>query len=168
MQRWLDEMHLTMETLEELVAQSLQLEKFKDSMLAAKVRPYFAAHRDEFDRLTVVRLEGMTAPFAQRVARAWQRSKICPVFSARGRSSGALNGRIDTLFTCDLPSEFVGKPVGSVVGPVPSLGKFSVGQVTRVEAVRFDRATRERIKSLLFESWLTDQRSKAAIRWHWI
>jgi putative peptide maturation system protein len=168
MQRWLDEMHLTMETLEELVAQSLQLEKFKDATVAAQVRPYFRAHRRDFDHLTVVRLEGMTGPFAQRVAKAWRRSKICPIFSARERSSEALSGRIDTLFACDLSSDFVGKPIGSVVGPVSSLGKFSVGQITRVEPARFDRVTRERIKSLLFESWLAGQRSKAVIRWHWI
>jgi putative peptide maturation system protein len=168
MQRWLDEMHLTMETLEELVAQSLQLERFKDATVAAQVRPYFAAHRHNFERLTVVRLEGMTGPFAQRVAKAWRRSKTCPIFSAREGPADAPSGRIDTLFACDLPSEFVGKRAGTVVGPVSSSGKFSVGQVTRVGAARFDRVTRERIKSLLFESWLADQRSTAAIRWHWI
>jgi len=168
MQRWLDDMQLTMETLEQLVAQSVQLEKFKDATVAAQVRPYFAAHRRNFDRLTAVRLEGMTQALARSVAKAWRRSKICPIFSGRGRSSDALNGRIDTLFACDLPAEFVGKSVGSVIGPVSSAGKFSVGQIVRVEAARFDGATRERIRSLLFESWLADQRSRAAIQWHWI
>jgi putative peptide maturation system protein len=169
MQRWLDEMQLTMETLEELVAQSLQLEKFKDATVAAQVHPYFTAHRRNFDHLTVVRLEGMTRPSAERVAKSWRRLKTCPIFTARrGRSLDAPNGRIDTLFACDLPSEFVGKPIGSVIGPVSSSGSFSVGQITRVEGARFDKATRRRIRSLLFEAWLADQRSKAAIRWHWI
>jgi putative peptide maturation system protein len=168
MQRWLDEMQLTMETLEELVAQSLQLQKFKEATVAAQVRPYFAAHRNNFDRLTVVRLEGMTHASARRIANTWRRSKNCPIFSTRGRSLDAQNGRIDTLFACDLPADFVGKFAGSIVGPVTSLDKFSVGQIVRVEAARFDRSTRERIGNLLFESWLADQRSKAAIRWHWI
>jgi hypothetical protein len=72
------------------------------------------------------------------------------------------------VLTVDLPADFVGKSPGSIVGPVTSLDKFSVGQIVRVEAARFDRPTRERIGNLLFESWLADQRSKAAIRWHWI
>jgi putative peptide maturation system protein len=168
MQRWLDDMQLTMETLEQLVAQSIQLEKFKDATVAAQVRPYFAAHRRNFDRLTVVRLDGMTHAPAQRVAKAWRRSKVCPVFSDRGRFPDASSGRVDRLFACDLPAEFGGKPVGSVIGPVPSAGKFSVGQIVRVEAARFDKVTSERIRSLLFESWLADRRSKAAIQWHWI
>ena len=168
MQRWLDDMQLTMETLEELVAQTIQLEKFKDATVAAQARPYFAAHRHNFEHLTVLRLEGMTGPSAQRVAKAWRRLKICPIFSTQAQSSDVKNGRIDTLFACDLPSEFVGKPIGSVIGPVLSFGKFSVGQIVRVGAARFDRATRERIRNLLFEAWLADHRSKAAIRWHWV
>jgi putative peptide maturation system protein len=168
MQRWLDEMQLTMETLQELVLQSLQLQKFQDATVAAQVRPHFAAHRRDFDRLTVIRLEGMTPASARSVASAWRRSGICPIFSARGRSLESPRGRIETLFACDLPAEFAGESAGRVIGPISSARKFSVGQIVRVEAARFDKPTRERIRSLLFESWLVDQRSKAAIRWHWI
>ena len=169
MQRWLDEMQLTLETLQELVAQSLQLQKFKEATIAAQVRPYFTAHRSKFDRLTVIRLEGMSRVSAQRVANAWRRSKICPVFSARWRSLDAQCGRIDAMFACDLPAEFVGQSAGSIIGPVSGSGNdFAVGQIVRVEAARFNRVTRERIGSLLFDSWLADQRSKAAIRWHWV
>jgi putative peptide maturation system protein len=169
MQRWLDDMQLTMETLEELVAQSLQLQKFKEAAVTAQVRPHFEAHRGDFDRLTVMRLDEMTRTSSRRVAEAWRRSKICPVFDRRRAPLRVPSGRLDTLFACDLPAEFAGEPVGSVIGPVSrSGGKFWVGQVLGMEAARFDDATRERIGSLLFEAWLADRRSKAAIRWHWV
>ena len=168
MQRWLDDMQLTMETLGELVAQSLQLQKFKEATVAAQVPPYFAAHRRDFDRLTVMRLQGMTRASSRNVAKAWRRSKICPLFDARRHVLDAPSGRVDTLFACDLPIEFAGEPVGSVIGPVSNGGKFSVGQILRIKTARFDSPTRARIGSLLFEAWLADQRSKAAVRWHWI
>jgi putative peptide maturation system protein len=168
MQQWLDDMQLTMETLQELVAQSLQLEKFKNTLVADQLRPHFDAHRRDFDRLTVMRLETMMRASARRVAATWRRSGTCPVLDGRQAPPRDASGRLETFFACDLPAAFAGAKEGSVIGPVDGGGTFWVGQVLGRHAARYDGATRERIQDLIIDAWLTGQRSKATIRWHWV
>lgn len=167
MQQWLDDMQLTMETLQELVAQSLQLEKFKIALVADQMRPHFDAHRRDFDRLTVMRLETKTPASARRLAATWRRSGTCPVLDGKQAPRDA-SGRLETLFACDLPAAFAGAENGSVIGPVDDGGTFWVGQVLARQAARYDDPTRERIRDLIIDAWLTAQRSKATIHWHWV
>jgi putative peptide maturation system protein len=168
-QSWLDEMQLTMETLEQLVAESLQLQKFKSATVsAAKVRTHFESHRSGFDRLTVMRLEGLTRSSARDVTVRWRQRGTCPAFDRRQTLLRSPKGRLDTLFACDLPPEYGVEPVGAVVGPIPGESGVWVGQVLERSVARFDRATRERISQLLFETWLAEKRSKASICWHWV
>jgi len=168
-QAWLDDMQLTMESLEGLVAESLQLQKFKDAITdAAKVRSYFATHRSDFDRLTVMRLEGLTRRSARDVADRWRRRGVCPVFDGRKAPLQSPTGRLDTSFACDLPPELAAEPVNAVIGPVSGGKTLWVAQVLGRSAARFDGATRERIGRQLFEAWLADKRSTASIRWHWV
>lgn len=155
--------------MEELVAESLQLQKFKDAITdAAKVRSYFAAHRSDFDRVTVMRLEGLTRRSARGVADRWRRRGVCPVFDRHKAPLQSPTGRLDTSFACDLPPELAAEPVNAVVGPVSGGNTLWVGQVLGRSAARFDGSTRERIGRRLFEAWLADKRSTASIRWHWV
>ena len=167
-QQWLDDMQLTMEALEELVAQTLQLEAFKQAVVAARVRPHFEKHRRDFDRLTVMRLEGLTRLAARDVAEAWRRDGVCPVFNGAVASLRAPRGRLETLFAGDLPAALAGAPDGAVIGPEAEGGAFWVGQVLGRSRARFDQATRDLIGTRLFEAWLAEQRAKASIQWHWV
>jgi len=168
MQHWLDDMQLTLESLQELIAQSLQMKKFRHAMVAAKVHSYFKTHRSEFDRVVVMRLDAMGRASARSVADAWRRTGSCPILDSRQKRLQAPSGKLDTLFARELPVEFTAKPVGSVIGPVASGRAFWVGQILDQRDARFDQATRGLIANLLFDTWLADQRAKATIRWHWV
>jgi putative peptide maturation system protein len=167
-QQWLDEMQLTMDALHDLVAQSVQARKFKESATEADIRPYFAAHRRDFDRLTVLRLEGLRRREARVMAAAWCQSQTCPALDLRQTAPRDPKGRLDKSFAWEVPVELRGQPVGAVIGPVSHGRQFWVAQVLRREPARLDRATRGRIGDLLFRQWLSERRSRAAIRWHWV
>jgi hypothetical protein len=143
------------------------LEKFKAAMVASRVRPHFEAHRRDYDRLTVMRLEGLTRLSARDVADAWRRGGVCPAFNGAVELRGP-SGRLETSFASDLPAALADAPEGEVVGPQGEGRRFWVGQVLGRRRARFDLATRDLIASQLFEAWLAEQRAKASIQWHWV
>jgi putative peptide maturation system protein len=165
-QKWLDEMQLTMEALHSLVSRNLQVRKLRQGLTADRVRPYFNAHRSDFDRVTVMRFDALPQPCARTLAAEWPRRRECPDLDDAGlrRASGMLQ----TLYARDLAPELFGKTVGSVVGPVRNGRNFWVGKILRRHKARFDRQTRARIEELLFTDWLDEQKQKATIRWHWV
>jgi putative peptide maturation system protein len=167
-QRWLDEMQLTMEALGGLVAQSLQITKFKERLTGPAVTPHFAAHRRDFDRVSLLRLDGLSEPGATHLAEAWRKTGRCPVLEGAAALIDMPNGRIETVFARDLPAELAGADTDAVIGPMPWGGRFRVAQVIRRHAAQLDDATRARIGELLFGAWLAERRTRAAITWHWV
>jgi putative peptide maturation system protein len=159
--QWLDDMQLTMDALEDLVAESLQLQKFKAATIARKIQPYFKSHEKNFDRLVVMRLEGMTLAAARRAAQAWRRSGACPALDG---GQFPLRGRLDTVFSMDIPSTFADQPPGAVIGPGQADDGFWVAQILSRYPARLDGETRQRIGEEIFSDWLNQQRMKAKIR----
>ena len=167
-QRWLDDMHLTMASLRDLVAENLRMRKFRQSVTAEHVRPYFARHGADFERLTIMRLDAVPQTAAQSLAARWRRSGHCPVVDAKYLAASEAAGTLQTLYARDAPPEFSGQPSGAVVGPVRAGRVFWIGQLLRRKPGRLDRPTRARIEQLLFAEWLAEQKRHATIRWHWV
>jgi parvulin-like peptidyl-prolyl isomerase len=56
---------------------------------------------------------------------------------------------------------------GQVAPPVPSAEGYELVRVLRRLPARFDEATREKVRGLLFEEWLAEGRRRARVEWFW-
>lgn len=168
LRKWLEEMQLSMEALHELVGQSLRLRKFRQRLTADRVRPYYRAHRRDFDRVSVMRVESLPRVAARALADAWQRDGRCPFIANVHPALRQAAGVMEARFARDLPEQLALAPVGRVIGPVRANGHYWVAQVLWRRAARLDRLTRDQIEELLVAEWLAGEREKATIRWHWV
>ena len=168
-QQWLDERQLSMDALREMVRDTAIARKFKKGLTRDRIAPYFRAHRAEFDRVRVLRVENLPASSAQQFAEAWRATRVCP---ALGGSPAVADctARLDTWCATDLAPEFAVAAVGEIVGPVEweRDGKFAVGQVLSREAAVLDANTQARIHELLLDEWVAERRAAATIQWHWV
>ncbi|AKJ00596.1 Hypothetical protein AA314_02222 [Archangium gephyra] len=56
---------------------------------------------------------------------------------------------------------------GQLSEPVPSGAGYELVHVLRFLPARFDEATREQVRDVLFEEWLAEQRRRARVEWFW-
>ena len=168
-QQWLDERQLSMNALREMVRDTAIARKFKDGLTRDRIEPYFNAHRAEFDRIRVLRVESLPASSAQQFADAWRTTRVCP---ALGGSPAVVDctARLDTWCATDLAPEFAVAAVGEIVGPVEGEqdGTSAVGEVRSREAAVLDADTHARIHALLLDLWVAERRAAATVQWHWV
>ena len=166
--RWLEEMNLTTEALRELAAYNVRAANLKKRVTARRLRPYFEAHRQDLDVLTVFRVQASSRAAAAKLAQNAKRGGLWAALQKRGSPASTVKGQLATLHACELPSPFAGLSAHAIAGPYRSDGEYWVGQVLQKKAARFDAVTRAKIEDLLFDDWLAEQRKRASLRWHWI
>ena len=168
-QQWLDERQLSMDALREMVRDTAIARKFKDGLTRDRIAPYFSAHRAEFDRVRVLRVDNVATASAQQFAEAWRGTGVCPVLGGDAAFADC-TARLDRWCAMDLAPEFAVAAVGEIVGPVEGEqdGTSSVGQVLSREAAVLDADTRARIHELLLDRWVAERRAAANVQWHWV
>lgn len=165
---WLDEMSLTMAALRELAAGNVSARKIKKRVTADKVRPYFDAHRKDFDVLTIFRVQTPSKTVAVAITKGARPSGLWMALHKKGSLLSTPNGQLATKHARELPPSFASASPNMIIGPERSPEGYWVGQVLQRRAARFDSSTRARIEDLLFEDWLAERKKQSTIRWHWI
>jgi putative peptide maturation system protein len=164
--RWLQEMGLTVERFEELLAWAVRREQLEEQVTAEGIAPYFEAHRARFDRVSFVRVGGLDDATARRLAVAARRVGLLATAQAAVGSDGAsrLDIRLATGHAFELPAWLAAAPAGAVVGPAD--GEGALAEVLSRSPAVLDVPTRWAIRSLLFRQWLRERRERAAVLWH--
>lgn len=165
---WLEKMSLTMDALRDLVAHNVRAGKLKKSITKNRAKPYFEAHRQDFDLFTLFRVWAPSRAMAVALGKAGRRSGLWTAIHKKSSPLPPLKAELETLFTRELPPSSARSCPKAIIGPEPSPSGYWVGELLKREAARFDDRTRNSVEDLLFEEWLAERRERANVRWHWL
>lgn len=148
-------------------------DRLRRQVVAGREEEYFAAHRQDFDRVQVARLFVAEHADALMLHDALSRRPQSFLAVAQERFvHGLAAGEVFSTFRrCDLEREvaevlFAAMP-GEVTPPVPSGEGFELFWILRTLPAELDAATRLQIGDLLFDKWLAARRGSARVEWFW-
>jgi peptidylprolyl isomerase len=170
--RWLRENHLTTAAWERLLEEDVRARKLRAALTDAAVEPFFAQRRLSFDAATVSHIlvgdEHLARELRAQVADdgvdfhalARQYSE-----DATTRPAGGYIGPVgrDALDAAEEPAVFAAQP-GDVVGPFAAGSRWRLILVEAVHRAVLDEPARERIRAILFDEWLDQERARARVR----
>jgi hypothetical protein len=163
-QAWLDANGLTVSQLRDLMSDRIRARRFRAGIVARRSRPHFDSRRRDFDVLTLLSAQAPSHAVARALAKAAGESGLWAALNGGDPRFAALSVARRTGYRCDLPA--LGEDaVGAVAGAQDADGGHWVGQVLACKAARFDRATRARIETMLFDQWLAAQRANTPVQW---
>ncbi|MGW0593156.1 TIGR04500 family putative peptide maturation system protein [Streptosporangium sp. NPDC002607] len=182
---WMAEHGLSHARLEEIVASEAAVAALRRDMVEGRVEDFFAAHREEFDRLRVVRLRYADPGHAEAAAAFLRAGRPAGAGEGAGETGAdpvalAVKAVLEGVATCrmegngrdDLVALFgtaaSDARAGEVLGParLPD-GGFYVGYVLAVEPAVLDEVTRGLVETRIFDDWLAEQRRHAHVEWFW-
>ena len=172
MHRWMEQRGLTQEKLEGLVAELAQLAALRDRVTAGRVDDYFAAHRTDFDTVSVSQFAVADADRARRIADEIRSGALDFYAAAEGISwkRGRLPSLFVTLRRGQAPPELIAALAaepGAVVGPVRRGEAYVISRVLSNTPARLDAPTRAAVQDVLLETWLEDRRADSTVEWYW-
>ncbi|MFF5205129.1 TIGR04500 family putative peptide maturation system protein [Streptosporangium sp. NPDC000396] len=161
---WMDRHGLTHAGLEDLVAGQAAAARLRRRIVAGRAEEVFAARRDDFDLLYILRLR---YPGAEAAAIAAGLLRADDPFPAATREvlGGGATLQVEGVRRKTLPAE--GAREGDVLGPFPSDGGFASARVLHVRPAVLDEAVRRTIEERLFDDWLAERRAEATVEWQW-
>ena len=167
--RWLAQLGMSVTRFEECLARAVQERKLKDRVTADRIQPYFERQRTAFDFITCFQV---TTPDESTALAIVQGARGTDLTSAAREAASAGRGGVHALllsqYARDLPEAAAAAGVGTIVGPTPSHGRYSVVEVIARRAAELDDETHAAIGTELFQEWLIDRRNRASVRWHWL
>ncbi|MBE3013584.1 TIGR04500 family putative peptide maturation system protein [Microbispora sp. NEAU-D428] len=170
---WMAERGVSHARLEEIVASEAAVAALRRDVVGNRVEDYFAAHRDGFDRLRVVRLRYADPERADvAAARLRNRDADAVALAADEALAGVATCRIEANLREELSALFgppaAGSKAGHVLGPARLAdGGLCVAHVMAVEPAVLDEVNRRFIEKRVFDEWLAEQRRHAHIEWFW-
>ncbi|MGH9524288.1 MAG: TIGR04500 family putative peptide maturation system protein [Terriglobales bacterium] len=166
LEKWLQEMGLTMAAVRELLRYNARVRKFRHNIAGKNARSYFKAHHDDFAQLTVVKVETRTRAAAASLARKARASTLWE--AVQGAAPGVVTkATMSTAFVVDLPAGMRRSRAGELIGPEAAGDGFSLTRFARRRPPHWDDVTREKIETILFDEWLLRRRQQSEIRWYW-
>lgn len=171
-ERWLAAHHLTYEDWELMLEQEIITRKLRDKLTAGRVEQRFAEQKLSFDSAAISRIIAPSEDLARELrsqiidddadfhalARQYSRDEAT-------RPAGGYVGLMRrTEMEAAVESAIFGASHGKVVGPFKTDEGWCLFKVEAIHRATLDEASREVIKSLLFDEWLSERRSKARIR----
>jgi len=173
MRRWMKQRGVTQEKLEGLVTELAQIAALRDRVTADQVDEYFAAHRADFDAVSVAQFIVAGADEARRIADEIRRGGV-DFYAAAERSVTAGRSVGSDFFATvrrgkappELIAAFAAEP-GTVVGPVPRDDGYVILRVLSHMTARPDGPTRAAVQDVLFEKWLEERCAASTVEWYW-
>lgn len=176
--RWLEQHGLTHEQLEQLLIDQLLVTKLCERVTANHVDNYFGAHQADFDTAYLARLQFSNKESAYQIYEQLCIGKVDFHEAAKYclRSTNPLEQRLKPFFEIvqrrqmypelRLPVFATAEP-DTILQPLLVQKSYTIVQVLSLSPARLNEPTREIIKKLLFEEWLTQRRRTAKIEWYW-
>jgi putative peptide maturation system protein len=169
---WLEDNHLSQEEWESLLEESIIAAKLREALTAGRVDQHFAEQRYSFDAATLSLLVLAEEDLAREL-----RAQIIEEgsdFHALARkhsideATKLVGGYAGSISRTDMEASveaavFGGQP-GKIVGPLKTDAGWQLVKIESIDSATLDDTMRETIKSLLFDEWLSERRSKARIR----
>lgn len=170
-EQWLAAQHLSYEDWELMLEGEIIASKLREELTAGRVEQHFAEQKLTFDSAVLSRIVAPNEDVAREL-----RAQIVEDdadFHALTRSysveeaTRAAGGYVGTVRRTELEatveSAVFGASVGKVVGPFKTDEGWCLFKIEAVNRAALDEATREAIKSRLFDEWLSERRRKANI-----
>jgi putative peptide maturation system protein len=168
---WLAAHHLTYVDWELMLEHQIILRKLRDELTAARAEQHFAEQRLAFDSAAVSRIIASNEDLARELRAQIVDDKADFHALARQysqdeatRAAGGFIGLMRrTQMEAAVESAIFGASPNSVVGPFKTDEGWSLFKVEAIHRATLDEATREEIKSRIFDEWLSERRRKASI-----
>jgi parvulin-like peptidyl-prolyl isomerase len=171
---WLERNRMTVDDMEQVVEESLLVEKLKDKLAGGKIEPYFAENKIRFDQVElshiVVKDEGMARELLAQVSEEdADFEALARQYSIDARTARA-GGYIGTAYRKELSpaveAAAFGAKDGEKVGPVKTDMGHHILFVHRIKRAELGDTSRAAIREILFHQWLADRRKQAEPTFH--
>lgn len=175
--RWLERRGMTQEKLEQYVTDEAIVAKLRARVAAGRVEGYFDAHRRDFDRAYIARVDFSDEEHARRVYDQIRAGTMRLCEAAQHRflavAGTAKQGPHETFAVLRredgataLAPAFDAAP-GDLLPPIRTDESYAVLQVLAVMPARLEAPERRAIEAILFREWLEERREAATIEWFW-
>lgn len=169
--RWLSERHLTIEDWESLLESDLIRHKLREALTADKVEPHFVEHKLSFDSAAISRIVVRDEDLARELRAQIVEDGLDFYALARQYSmdevtkpAGGYSGRVRRMeLEAAVESAVFGARPGKIVGPFKTDDGWQLIKIESLHPAILDDSTREEIRALLFDEWLSERRRKARI-----
>ena len=167
--RWLREIRMPLAHFEQMLELAVRIRRVKTRVAAGRFDAYFDEHRSGFDRICIVQAHADETQ-ARRLADLARSSGLLAAIDAQIRSGqgSSAEALVQTRFAADLEPAVRDAAVNSIVGPYRDTDRWVVAQVVSREAACPDAQTRLAVEEAICRDWLSQLRSAAGIRWHWL
>jgi putative peptide maturation system protein len=175
---WMERRGMNHDQLERLVADEAIVAKLRDTVTQGRIEDYFARHENQFDIVSMARIEFKDDASAQASLAQIRMGTLDFLTAAQVQFlavGGAATDTAQPLFTTACrgtlleewkPALAVASP-GQVIGPLRDGSRFVLLQILSLAPARLDKATRLAIQKILFQEWLEERRRQASIEWFW-
>jgi len=169
---WLAERGLTEERLRSIATERVQIAKLRDRVSEGRVEEQFDARRADFETARLARITVNAEADAIHLTEEIRAGASFLESAERCFLAGLVTSRdvFLTLRRREAPAQYDAVFVaaaGDLVGPIRDGNGFAVIQVLAREVGSLNDGTREAIKRVLFEEWLTERRRVAKVEWYW-
>lgn len=170
-ENWLAANYLTYEDWEIMLEHEVIVRKLRDALSTGKVEEHFAINKLSFDAATISQLvvdsedmaRELRAQIIEENADFYTLARQHSVDTAT-KHLGGYTGRIRRIdMEAAIEAAVFGAQPGKIVGPFKIDAGWALVKVEAIHPATLNDATRESIKSMLFDEWLSEQRRKAKI-----
>ncbi|MEU1813315.1 TIGR04500 family putative peptide maturation system protein [Micromonospora aurantiaca (nom. illeg.)] len=169
---WLADIGLSERTFAVHIELIARIERFRHRFIAEHAADYLRAHPTDFDRVNAVWVQAADPKALNAFAMATTPAELftsLAQLSGETETSGEVQLTTGRRWALDLPAPLRSLPAGEVTGPVQHEGQVIVGAVRGREAnTAANPDALARAGQAALDTWLTEQRAKATIRWHWL
>jgi parvulin-like peptidyl-prolyl isomerase len=171
LERWLAANHLTFADWELWLEEEVITRKLRDALTESRVEQSFAEKKYSFDAATISQIvvndeevaKELRVQIYEENADFHKLARAYSIDAATRPASGYLGVVKRKDLAVEVEAAVFNAKAGRVVGPIKTDQGWRLIRVHTLHPATLDEATREQIKIMLFEEWLSRQRSKAQI-----
>ncbi|MEU8796392.1 TIGR04500 family putative peptide maturation system protein [Spirillospora sp. NPDC048819] len=168
---WLADVGLTEEAFGTHIEFVARIERFRRNFKDEHAADHLRTHLADFE-VDAVWVQATDARTLDDFAAARTPADLLTCLGQRTgdtRQAGEVQLTMGRRRALDLPAPLRSLAAGELAGPVPEAGQVILGGVREREpATAADPAALARAGDAALTEWLTEQRAKATIRWHWL
>ncbi|MGC5030158.1 TIGR04500 family putative peptide maturation system protein [Micromonospora sp. DT229] len=169
---WLADVGLTEAAFTSHIEFVARIDRFRRDFVAEHAADHLRTHLSDFDRVDAIWVQAADAAALDALATVKTPTDLITRLgrlTGENRAAGEVQLTTGQRWALDLPAPLRSLAAGEVTGPVTEAGQVIVGGVWRREAsAATDPAALARAGAAALTEWLTEQRAKATIRWHWL